>query len=75
MSFDISTNEGMLNSIAWTRNMLSQMADGGVWYVPRCASSYRVDKRNKTLTRSGMKPDTAINKVVAACGWTVIENH
>jgi hypothetical protein len=72
---DINTKEGMQASIAWTQRCLSLLVEGGVWFVPRAASSYRVSHVNKTLTRTGMKPDSSINKVAAAMGWTVIEKE
>jgi hypothetical protein len=72
-NFDINTPQGMQNSVAWTNNMLRQIKSGGVWFVPRCASSYVVDHDKKTLTRKGMKPDKAINRVLAEAGWKVIE--
>ena len=75
MNFDISTIEGMHNSKLWMLTQLSLMREGGIWFVPRAASSYTVSHANKTLTRSGMKPDPSINKVAEAIGWTVIEKE
>jgi hypothetical protein len=47
--------------------------EGGVWMVPRSASWYTVSHKDKTLTRRGMKPDRAINRVAKAAGWRVID--
>lgn len=74
MNWDISTPEGLRNAVAWQRRHLNLIAEGGVWYVPRCASSFVVSHKNKTLTRSGMKPDQTINRVTRELGWRVIEN-
>lgn len=75
MNFDISTPEGLRNAVAWQRAHLARITEGGVWYVPRVASSYRVSHANKTLTRSGMKSDPTINRVLREIGWRVIENN
>lgn len=73
MNYDISTQEGMQNSVEWQRNMLSLINEGGVWFVPRVCSTYKVSHANKTLTRTGLMPDPSINQVAALMGWTVIE--
>jgi hypothetical protein len=75
VGMDIDTPEGMRAAVAWTRGLLNSIVEGGVWYVPRGASSYTVSHANKTLTRRGMKSDRAINRVVEAMGWRVIENN
>lgn len=73
MNFDISTPEGLRNATEWQRAHLARIAEGGVWYVPRVASSYVVSHANKTLTRSGMTSDPTINRVMKAIGWRVVE--
>ena len=73
MNWNLDTKGGMANAIAWTQQMLNMIKDGGVWAVPRAASTYKVNHKEKTLTRTGMKSDPAINRVLAEMGWTVKE--
>lgn len=73
MNYDINTSDGLKNAVAWTNNMLGQIKQGGIWFVPRAASSYIVDHENKTVTRKGMKSDKSITRVLTAAGWKVVE--
>jgi len=71
--YDINNPTGMKNAVEWTNDMLSRIKQGGCWFVPRCASSYTIDHANKTATRHGMMPDSAITRVLTECGWKVID--
>jgi hypothetical protein len=70
---NVNTPEGMEFAKMWTRAHLARINEGGVWYVPRCCSTYTISHKDKTLTRHGLMPDAAINKVMAEIGWKVIE--
>lgn len=37
----------------WLRNLITVMADGGVWTVPATGACYALDKSAKTLTLIG----------------------
>jgi hypothetical protein len=73
MKGNVNTPAGMEMAIAWTRAHLARINEGGIWYVPRVCSTYTVSHKYKTLIRRGLMPDAAINKVMAAIGWRVIE--
>ena len=73
VNYDLDTPEGMANAVSWTNSHLNMIREGGVWMVPRATSWYTVSHKDKTLTRRGMKPDTAINRVAKAAGWRVID--
>lgn len=72
-NYDLDTPEGMANAVQWTLSHLNMIREGGVWMVPRSASWYTVSHKDRTLTRRGMKPDRAINRVAEAAGWRVID--
>jgi hypothetical protein len=75
MNWDIDTPQGMVLAMAWTHAHLERIRQGGIWFVPRVASTYCIDHANKTVTRTGLMPDPAITKVLRALGWTVIEKE
>ena len=70
---NFNTPQGMEAAKQWQLNMLAMVKDGGTWFVPRVCSTYTVDHKTKTLTRTGLKSDPSINRVCAAIGWKVIE--
>lgn len=71
MNWDVDTPEGMANAIEWTANLLDGLADGATWAVPRSGSIIRIDKQNRRATRLfGLAPETSIQKVFEAMGWT-----
>lgn len=73
--WDINTPRGMRLAKAWTQMHLHRLKEGGVWYVPRVASTYTVYHSTRTIVRTGLMPDTAITKVLKALGWKLIEGN
>jgi hypothetical protein len=39
---DLDTPEGMEAAKEWTKNFIAQLAEGGVWGIPRSNSGYRI---------------------------------
>lgn len=73
VNWDISTEEGMRNAMAWQTNMVALVADGGRWLVPRSGSIYEINKSTKTARLCmQMFPDPSIVKVFRAMGWKVV---
>lgn len=69
---NIATPEGMQQAVAWQRNMLSVIKDGGVWVVPCCLAVIKIFHSTKTAVFvTGRNSD--IIKVFTAMGWTVQE--
>lgn len=72
MNYDIDTEEGMANSVAWTERLFSMLRDGGVWHVPRSSTVVCVFPSKKEATiYKGHLPDDSITLVIKAMGWTV----
>jgi len=73
MNYDISTEEGMRNSVAWTQEIFSTIQEGGKWAIPRSGTIVTIDHSNKTayiLPGYAPEPDTA--QVIKAMGWEVV---
>jgi len=75
MNWNISTEEGMANAVAWTENLVSAMADKSVWGIPRSGTVVHIDKPAKTVTIQSVLPDPAVPKVFKAMGWTVLDQQ
>ena len=75
MSYDLDTEEGMKNAVAWTTRLLDHVADGGTWAVPRSGTLIRIDKRNRLCTVVGLIPDPSIARVLNAAGFRVIDGQ
>ena len=75
MNYELETKQGMDNAVAWTRQHLARIPEGGVWFVPRVCSEYTASHKDRTLTRRGLMPDPSINHVLKAMGWTVLEKE
>ena len=70
MNYDISTEEGMRNSVLWTEKTLSLIKDGGAWAIPRSGTTVRVSHKDKVAYISNSnEPDVVC--VLEAAGWTV----
>lgn len=70
-NYDLDTEEGMRNSVEWTRNHFNRIKQGGVWLVPRSGSVLLIDHKNKGVHCTDRKaPDPSIKRVVEAMGWT-----
>jgi len=51
------------SDLAWTKNMIECMNDGGVWGVPMNGQVYKFDKVNKELNLIEGKVDDMFNKI------------
>ena len=62
------------SDIQWTRNLIDQMKDGGLWGIPRAKSIWRFDKTNKVLIQIHGSPDELDNRALRVIcpliGWT-----
>lgn len=74
MNFDLNTQEGMANAVAWTRNLFSQMKEGATWFVPRSLTTLKVNHARKEVeVLTQIRPDPSVNEVIRAMGWTIKE--
>ena len=72
MNYDLETEEGMANAVAWTAQTLALINDGGVWLVPRSGMRVMVHHADKAVTiYAGHTPDPSIPRVIEAMGWAV----
>lgn len=68
MNYDINTAEGMVNSVAWMEGVLfSGEAPILVWYVPRSAATYTIDKVSKIYYSDWV--DSSIDRVLDHMGF------
>lgn len=63
--------------LAWCRNHMALIQDGGVWGIPRSGTAFRVDKKNKRLIllTEGRDDDAdfyATKHVFRYIGWEVL---
>lgn len=56
------------SDLLWTRNMIEQMNDGGIWGLPMNEQVYKFDKVNKELHLIEGELDDMFHKVVANFG-------
>ncbi len=56
------------SDVAWARNMVETMKQGGLWAVPMNGAVYRFDKATKTLWLVEGPKDDVFDKNVAAFG-------
>lgn len=48
MNYDLDTQEGMANSVAWMEGVLSSgQAPTLIWFIPRSGATYTIDKLRK----------------------------
>lgn len=71
MNFDIDTEEGMANAVAWQENLISKIVPGGRWLVPRSGTICILDQENKRVRMLGLLPEPTVERVFKAMGWTV----
>lgn len=71
MNWDINTEEGRANAVAWFENFTLYLKPGGVWAIPRSRSVYRVDNEGHTITLLYGPGDSSTEKVAKAAGWDV----
>jgi hypothetical protein len=74
MNWNVDTPEGLSNAIAWTEQFLLLLGDKGTWAVPRSGSIIEIDKVNKRAVLLVGGPETSIQKVFEAMGWTWEDN-
>lgn len=69
--FNLDTEEGMADAIAWMNAKLAEFPEGGGrWIVPRSGSVYEVDHKLKTVRRVlGYFDEPTIERVIKAAGW------
>ena len=63
------------SDLVWLKDLLETLKDGGIWAVPCSASTFKINKREKTLTLLDGNPDDPTNQrtatVADALGWVV----
>lgn len=73
MNWDIDTEEGMANAIAWQKQLLAVVTQGDRWVVPRSLTIFEIDHAGKTVRKcSGGRPEPTIVRVLKAAGWRVV---
>jgi hypothetical protein len=74
MNYDIDTEKGLANSVAWTESLFAFMREGGVWGIPRSETLVRVypSKKEVVITNGGM-PEESLTRVIEAMGWTIVK--
>lgn len=73
MNYNLDTQDGMANAIAWTQDMLDHLNNIGVWIVPRSGSLVHFDQEKKTANVVSFLPDNSLARVLTAMGFTVTE--
>lgn len=73
MNYDLDTKEGMNNAKRWTESMIANIADGGLWLVPRSMSAVQINKTTKKADIVSFYPDPSLGRVLRAMGFTVTE--
>lgn len=72
MNYDLNTEDGMANSVAWTEQLFSMMHEGGSWLVPRSMTTVKVyPMRHEVEVTRGHTLDKSIERVIEAMGWKV----
>ena len=70
---NIETKEGMAEAVAWQRQHLSLIKEGGVWIVPRSGATYTISHKAKMAVMTpGFAPEPDIKRVFNAMGWRVV---
>lgn len=65
--------------LAWCRGLVNAAAQDAVWGIPRSGTTFRIDKKNKTLVLVIPGFDDgddfrATKQVFKHIGWEVVEN-
>lgn len=73
MNFDIDTDQGMANSMAWTQNIINMLKPGGAWAIPRSNTLVTFDRHRTVATMIVDKPglEDCTKRVLQAIGWAV----
>lgn len=74
MNWNIDTEEGMENAIAWQDKLLASVRQGGRWIVPRSMTIFEIDHAGKTVRKclESVRPEPTIVRVLKAAGWKVV---
>lgn len=64
-------------TLAWCRQLVDTISDGGVWGIPRSGTIFTVDRKNKQLVLSSPGHDDgddfrATKHVFSYIGWRVV---
>ena len=75
MNYDLNTEDGRANAVAWANRIMGMLNNGGAWQVPRSGTLVRMIDREKRQVQviSGFTPDESITQVLRAGGWHVEE--
>lgn len=73
MNYDLDTQDGTANAIAWTQAMLDRLNNTGVWIVPRSGSLVHFNQEAKAAKVVSFLPDHSLARVLTAMGFTVTE--
>jgi hypothetical protein len=75
-------NENEEDILAWCRNLVRTIKDGGVWGLPAAQSAFKIDKQRKCLvliepvipTRTSEPAFLATKKWFKKIGWRTLRN-
>jgi hypothetical protein len=74
MNYDIETEEGLANSVAWTERLFALLKEGGVWYIPRSDTVVRVyPSKKEVVIVNGAMTEKSLTRVIEAMGWTIVK--
>lgn len=70
---DIGTPKGMSEAKKWMEAFLrDQLAEGGVWSIPRTAATYKFYQSKKTAVLLSEGRDHSTERVLKAIGYVII---
>ena len=77
MNYDLDTDEGMANAIAWTNNHMAQIKEGGAWLIPRSGATVTVVNHSPKVAifTEGWFPEYAVGRVLKAGGWALMSKE
>jgi hypothetical protein len=71
---NLATEQGFSEAMKWTRAQLHELADGGVWIIPRSMSAVRVTSHRKLEAEMiGMKREPGVVGMMRALGWRLTD--
>ena len=70
-NYKLDTTQGMKNGIQWFLSFIRNVAQGGIWAVPRAMSGYKIDHEGKTISLMFGEGDRPTERVAKAAGWEV----
>lgn len=73
INYDLHTEEGMANAIAWQQQLINFVKEGGKWAVPRSSAIYTLHHSKKLA--EAMNRDEAVDMVFNKMGWEVKEHN